>query len=292
MQLIPPYVSRTMELLRQRFGTGEARAQLRALHNRPAAKPLRISRHASQSSIESYWDRFGSTNSALEANRTTLADTQTLADAQLYAGNIENMIGTVKLPVGVVGPLRVNGLYASGDYFVPLATTEAALVASYGRGADVVSRANGVSAALISGGVLRTPGFAFIDIMEAGQFIDWIITNVEPLRAAAESTSRFAKLIALEPVIDTDIVFLQCRYTTGDASGQNMVTIATDALCRYIEAQCPIKPRHWFIESNFSGDKKASYLGVLKGRGRKVTASACLSPCLRDDLENGSDIND
>ena len=73
-------------------------------------------------------------------------------------------------------------------------------------------------------------------------------------------------------MIDNDIVFLLCRFTTGDAAGQNMVTIATDALCRHIEAHCPVKPLHWFIEGNFSGDKKSTYLGLITGRGRKVTA--------------------
>jgi len=77
-------------------------------------------------------------------------------------------------------------------------------------------------------------------------------------------------------VIDSDIVFLLCRHTTGDASGQNMVTIATHALCRFVEENSPVKPRRWFVEANFSGDKKASHLGMLSGRGRKVSASVVI----------------
>jgi hydroxymethylglutaryl-CoA reductase (NADPH) len=87
-------------------------------------------------------------------------------------------------------------------------------------------------------------------------------------------------MVSVEPVIDNDLVFLLCRYTTGDASGQNMVTIATEALCRHAEAHCPVQPRHWFVEVNFSGDKKASYLGLIAGRGRKVTASVLLPAAL------------
>ena len=85
------------------------------------------------------------------------------------------MIGTVKVPVGVIGPLRINGLNANGDFFVPLATTEAALVASYARGAEIVSRAGGVSAALLMEGVLRSPGFMFASLIEAGLFVDWVV---------------------------------------------------------------------------------------------------------------------
>jgi hydroxymethylglutaryl-CoA reductase (NADPH) len=186
------------------------------------------------------------------------------------------MIGTTKIPLGIAGPLRINGLNAKGDYLVPLATTEAALVASYARGAELLTRAGGVSAALLYEGVLRSPAFVFADILEAGLFVEWVTRNVEDLREAAEATTRFGRLVSVEPLIDSDVVFLLCRYTTGDASGQNMVTLATDALCRRIETQCPVKPRCWFVEGNFSGDKKASFLGLMTGRGRKVTASAVI----------------
>jgi hydroxymethylglutaryl-CoA reductase (NADPH) len=80
--------------------------------------------------------------------------------------------------------------------------------------------------------------------------------------------------------MDNDIVFLLCRFTTGDAAGQNMVTIATDALCQHIATHCPVKPLHWFIEANFSGDKKSTYLGLITGRGRKVTASVTIPGAL------------
>ena len=73
--------------------------------------------------------------------------------------------------------------------------------------------------------------------MQAGQFVDWVANNEVALQQQAESTTRYGKLISLEPYIDGEIVFLLCRYTTGDASGQNMVTIATEALCRYIETR-------------------------------------------------------
>lgn len=190
------------------------------------------------------------------------------------------MIGTIKVPVGIAGPLRINGLHARGDFLVPLATTEAALVASYARGADIVTRAGGASAALLSEGIVRSPAFVFADIVEAGSFVAWAAENAAMLRAGAESTTRHGKLEAIDPVIDNDTVFLVCRYTTGDAAGQNMATIATDALCRAAVDACPIKPRSWFIEGNLSGDKKASWLGLIGGRGRKVSASVVIPEAL------------
>ena len=208
--------------------------------------------------------------------RAALFGPGTQADLPRYARNIENMIGTVALPVGVIGPLRVNGVNAQGDYPVPMATSEAALVASYGRGARAANRAGGVSTAVLYEGVLRSPAFVFATLLDAGRFVEWVVAHVETLKVAAEATTRHGKLVSLEPVIDNNIAFLLCRYSTGDASGQNMVTIATDALCRHIAAECPIRPAAWYVEGNFSGDKKASGLGMITGRGRKVSASVVL----------------
>src|SRR5262249_52617048 len=139
-----------------------------------------------------------------ETDEQLIADPGTLDNLGRYAANIENMIGTVKVPVGIVGPLRVNGLNANGEFFVPLATTEAALVASYARGADVVSRAGGVSAAMVYEGVLRAPGFAFENLGQAGLFIDWVVRHVVELKSAAEATTRYGKLVSLEPFLDND----------------------------------------------------------------------------------------
>jgi hydroxymethylglutaryl-CoA reductase (NADPH) len=113
-------------------------------------------------------------------------------------------------------------------------------------------------------------------MMDAGRFVAWVCDHEPRLAAAAEATTRHGRLIQIEPHMLGETVYLVCRYETGDAAGQNMVTIATDALCRVIEDACPVRPRHWFLEANFSGDKKASYLAVLTGRGRKVSVSATI----------------
>jgi hydroxymethylglutaryl-CoA reductase (NADPH) len=213
---------------------------------------------------------------ALSARRQLL-DADTAACKESYHHNIEHFIGTVKVPVGLAGPLRVNGLFAKGDYYVPMATTEAALVASYSRGSHLLTEAGGCTSVLLSEGVSRAPGFAFRNLREAGMFVLWATENIEEFRKVAEATTRFGKLTDLRITIEGNYVFLNFEFFTADASGQNMVTLATEAICEYIENHCPLKPRHYFVEANLSGDKKASAQSFLLVRGRKVSAEALIS---------------
>jgi hydroxymethylglutaryl-CoA reductase (NADPH) len=280
LSIISSQILRTLEHLRATTDETDVRLRMQPQPDRPLPQRLRGNRRASRDSIAALWSRLRAVAPTDAADQSVLADPETLENADAFSANIENMIGTVKVPVGVVGPLRINGLHASGDFFVPLATTEAALIASYARGAAITSRAGGIAAAMLIDGVLRSPGFKFDSLIEAGLFIEWVTRSRTELKAAAEATTCHGKLVSIEPVMDNEIVFLACRYTTGDASGQNMVTIATEALCGYIESYCPIRPKHWFIEVNFSGDKKRTYLGFITGRGRKVTASVVIPRAL------------
>ncbi len=275
-----PIVSHSLVALLDRIRSsatdpGGIRHRLAPKPDAPLAS-VRASTTTTARTVSALWDGMGDLGGATPEDRAELADEGTLARAEAYGRNVERMIGTVKVPVGVVGPLRVNGVDASGDYLVPLATTEAALVASYARGATIVSQAGGVSAAVTSEGVARTPGFAFESLFDAGLFVDWVARNSDALKSVAEATSRHARLVGIEPLVDNDLVFLTCRYVTGDASGQNMVTIATNALCEHVAAHCPVRIRHHFVEVNYSGDKKASYVNLVAGRGRRVTASVTL----------------
>ncbi len=213
---------------------------------------------------------------APDALRRQLLDGLTLGQMAAYGKNIENFIGTAKIPIGVAGPLRVHGLFARGDYYVPLATTEAALVASYTRGCQTLSDAGGCTSVVVNEGVSRSPVFAFNDIVEAGQFVMWVTGQVDSFRKEAESTSRFAKLQDVRITLEGNHVFLLLEYLTGDAAGQNMVTIATEAVCHYIAHNAPVKPRQWFIEGNMCGDKKASTQSFQTVRGKKVIAEVAL----------------
>lgn len=245
-------------------------ARLRGPDALPPPQRFTVRRGIDRGAIKDWWqDR-------APAAPGPLATDEALAVLGQCAGNIENPIGMTALPLGVAGPLRVNGLHASGDYWLPLATSEAALVASYARGCHAINAAGGTAAALLGENVARAPAFVFASLAEAGRFVAWACQHEADLAAAAHATTRHGRLQSIDPQIDSDTVFLVCRYTTGDASGQNMVTIATDAMCRWIMENTPVSPLRWFIEGNFSGDKKASYLGLITGRGRKVSASVTL----------------
>ena len=208
--------------------------------------------------------------------RPVLLDEMAERDAARYARNIENFVGTVKLPVGIAGPIRVNGTRARGDYYVPLATTEAALVASYSRGAQVITESGGCTAILTRDSVSRAPGFAFATLHEAGRFVAWAIAALPTLKRVADATSRHGRLEDMRVSIEGNHVYLILDFTTGDAAGQNMVTIATQAVCDHIARECPIVPRHAFVEANHSGDKKASAQSFIAGRGKAVTADVVI----------------
>ena len=210
--------------------------------------------------------------------RDCLLDAQTREQMGVYSRNIENFIGTVKLPIGLAGPLRVRGLYAQGDYYVPLATTEAALVASYTRGAQAITLSGGCTAAMFWEGVTRAPLFAFENLVEVGKFLLWAGEHEATFRTIAGSTTRHGELLRTRLNLEGNHVYLIFEYSTGDAAGQNMVTIATDAICRFILAETPVQPAYWFVEANMSGDKKASHLSFQNVRGRKVTAEVTLTP--------------
>lgn len=212
--------------------------------------------------------------------KAQLLDPQTLEQRERYARNIEYFIGTVKVPVGLVGPLRVNGYFAQGDYYLPLATTEAALVASYQRGARLLTEVGGCSAMLLNEGVSRVPSFAFTHLAEAGQFVVWALAQLDTFKAIAAGTTRYGKLEDLQLTVEGNHVYLKFDYTTGDASGQNMVTIATQAVCDYIVARSPVQPQHYYLETNMSGDKKANALAFTTVRGKKVTAEVQIPAAL------------
>lgn len=193
-----------------------------------------------------------------------------------YSRNIENFIGVARLPLGLAGPLRVNGLFARGDYYLPLATSEAALVASYHRGSCLLSQAGGCSSMLLAEGVSRSPGFAFETARQAGLFAAWVVENLEEIRVAAQATTSHGTLEDLRITIEGNHIYLLLEFQTGDASGQNMATIATEAACALIMERTPVKPDYFFVEANMSGDKKASAQSFLSVRGKKVTAEAII----------------
>jgi len=218
------------------------------------------------------------------ASLSHLAGAAPAVDPTTFRGNIEQFIGMTQIPTGVIGPLRVNGLHAHGDFYVPLATSEGALVASYNRGARVITRSGGASCLATVAQVQRAPGFVFDSIADASQFAAWVSGEFQRCHDVAATRTRHGELTDLHVHLETRTVYLLFSYHTGDASGQNMVTLCTDAICQDLVTRTPIPPRQWFLESNLSGDKKATALNFLMTRGRKVTAEVTVPRALVEQM--------
>jgi hydroxymethylglutaryl-CoA reductase (NADPH) len=190
-------------------------------------------------------------------------------------GNIENFTGVAQVPIGFAGPLRVNGEHAKGDFLIPLATTEGTLVASYNRGMKVLNLSGGVTCSVVGDAMQRAPVFVFDNAREARDFGAWVEERLPDIRAEAESTSSVAKLTYIDTYLSNKLAFLRFNYTTGDAAGQNMVGRATFAACSWI-LENAANIRHFYLESNFATDKKASQINIMRTRGKRVTAEATI----------------
>ena len=262
---------------------------------REALPWLRPAKRLSIASTKAYWAALCASGLVSEAEQSELLDVKAEADLPRYQRNIENYVGTVKVPVGVIGPLRVLGRAAQGDFYVPLATTEAALVASYGRGAWLISQSGGCETLVADEAVHRTPVFGFASLAEADAFARWVMAHFDQLKAIADATTAHGKLTRIVPTLEGDHVYLACSFTTADAAGQNMVTFATNALCAFIVDASPIRPTRWFLEANLSGDKKATAAALSSVRGRKAIASieiadADVRRCLHTSAECMADL--
>ena len=196
-------------------------------------------------------------------------------EPRITQGNVENFTGVAQVPIGFAGPLKVNGEHAQGEFLIPLATTEGTLVASYNRGIKVLNLAGGVTCTVVADMMQRAPVFVFDSAREARDFRDWIGQNIADIRQAAEETSSVAKLIYIDTYLANKFAFLRFNYATGDAAGQNMVGRATFAACSWILDHIN-NVRHFYLESNFATDKKASQINIMRTRGKRVTAEATI----------------
>lgn len=197
-------------------------------------------------------------------------------DPAILPGNIENFTGVVQMPLGFAGPLRVNGEEAQGDFYVPMATTEGTLVASYSRGMGLTRDAGGITTTVVDDAMQRSPVFVFDDARQARDFALWINERFADIKAAAESTTRSGRLRNIEQYPASRMLYLRFNYTTGDAAGQNMCGKATYAACRWINANYPRPIARYFLSGNMDTDKKHSQLNTLNGRGKRVIAEITL----------------
>lgn len=188
--------------------------------------------------------------------------------------NIENLIGAGQVPVGLGGPIRVNGEHAQGDFYVPFATTEGTLVATYEYGMRAITRAGGANVRVMADQLDISPAFIVDSLKDAIAFVLWVKNHFAEIKAEAEKTTRHGRLLQIHPYILGRHVYLQFCYHTGDAMGLNMVNIATEAACRFIITQRPVT--RYYLRANLSTDKKASFVNLMKPYGKEVLAEVAI----------------
>jgi NADP-dependent 3-hydroxy-3-methylglutaryl-CoA reductase len=206
---------------------------------------------------------------------------ETALDAARLCCNVEALIGGVEIPVGIAGPLRLEGSATSGMVFLPLATTEGALVSSATRGALALNASGGAQARVLERRMTRAPLFAFDSFAAAGAFCGWVAGQLRELQERTREVSRHARLVAAQPLMMGVNVVVRFAFETGDAAGQNMTTACAWHLCRFIEERLrhdpSLAPRACYVESNASLDKKVGFGSWVGGRGLRVFASATLT---------------
>jgi hydroxymethylglutaryl-CoA reductase (NADPH) len=209
----------------------------------------------------------------IEANTPARLDhtRQFSFDPASMSGNIENLFGVAQVPIGLAGPLLINGEHASGEFYVPMATVEGTMLASYNRGMRVIRESGGVITTVSGEAMQRAPVFVFPSAREARDFGLWLDDNFEQIKAVAESTTSIGKLNEIEHYHAHNMVFSRFDYSTGDAAGQNMTSKATFFACEWINKQYD-GISHYLLSGNFDTEKKTSSVNMLKGRGRRVTA--------------------
>ena len=192
-------------------------------------------------------------------------------------GNIEHFSGVAQIPLGFAGPLLVRGEHAQGEFYVPLATSEGTLVASYNRGMKVLHESGGVKCSVVGDNMQRAPVFVFEDAAQARKFADWIVQRHDDLKAVCEETDPFIRLKYVDYYLASKFAYLRFNFTTGDAAGMNMVGKAAFAACNWILQNCDVvEIQRFFLEGNFATDKKPSMINIMRTRGKRVTAEAVI----------------
>ncbi len=204
-------------------------------------------------------------------------------DPATLPGNIENFIGVAQVPIGLAGPLLVNGEHAQGEFFVPLATTEGTLVASYNRGMRLLTESGGVRTTVLDESMQRSPVFVFDNALEGRHFGDWVREHLDEVRARAESTTSVGKLQEIRQYGIGPLRYLRFNYTTGDAAGQNMCGKATLAACEWIQETYPGRP-NYILSGNVDTDKKHSQINMIATRGRRAVAEVVVKKDLLESI--------
>ena len=198
-------------------------------------------------------------------------------------GIIENHIGFMKIPMAIAGPAVIDGQYAKGEFPIPLCTIEGSLAASMNRGLYASSLCGGMKVKHFRQELSRSPIFIFNDLKKSIEFQGWITEHNEEIIKAAQSTTKYGKVLRIDQHAIQNYVLLDFILDTGNAAGQNMVTLATNVACEYIRKETGHK---FFLDSNLASDKKASSRNMILGRGHGVIAETHISKSVMSRVLN------
>ena len=187
----------------------------------------------------------------------------------------ENVIGYTTVPVGVAGPLKIDGK----QVFIPMATTEGALVASTNRGCSAINASGGVVSVVLGDGMTRGPCLRFPNLERAGAAKLWLDTpaGFRTVEVAFNSTTRFGRLRSIKSVVAGSDVFVRFKASTGDAMGMNMISKGVENALASMKDAGFHDMRVLSLSGNYCTDKKAAAINWIDGRGKSVSAQATIS---------------
>jgi hydroxymethylglutaryl-CoA reductase (NADPH) len=202
-----------------------------------------------------------------EVGATTMA-------GEAMRGNVENPIGAAQVPLGVAGPLEVHGEHARGVFYVPLATTEGALVRSYERGMAAITRAGGATVRLLADENKVCPVLTYTDAAAAVDAARRLPELLPELAAAGGATTRHGRLLAAVPTVVGRRLIVAFSWSTGDAHGMNMIVRGSDAACRLLAERTGAVDR--LALSGMSSEKRPSGALLAGGKGKRAVAAVRL----------------
>lgn len=204
-------------------------------------------------------------------------------------GLIENHVGQVSIPLGLAGPCVIDGTYAKGTYYIPVATMEGTLVLSMSRGFHAAALCGGMQTQHVQQTLSRSPIFSFKSLETLNTFSHWIDEKFAALKEVAERNTSHGKLLRIDQYQVHNNLILDFIYTTAEAAGQNMTTFCTHAVCKFIQSTLEHQLSFsYLLESNFNSDKNPSTKVLLTGRGHKVVATCTLSAEVCHTIFNSS----
>lgn len=273
-------MSSNLNSIKKRFSEREIKNQeletviFCEIYKSDAAKVKDACNDASVIRCEDIEERTGTSLPLIKSSRI---DNNSITGGERILSGIEMKVGAALIPMGIAGPIQINGQNVNGKVYLPLATNEAALIAGTQRGIKAINMAGGLNTLVHFDGMSRAPLIEAPDIYEARRFCEEIKTNNELIdKLGIYVKDPFVRLDNIDPYQLGTKVFLRMIFKTGDAMGMNGVTKASADITKAILAML----KNWkliTISSNFCTDKKAAHINVLAGRGKSIQTEIFVS---------------